>query len=41
VVFRIIADDNVRVANLRSGDIDVMHQVAPSDASSLRKEGRF
>jgi peptide/nickel transport system substrate-binding protein len=41
VVFRIIADDNVRVANLRSGDIDIMHQVAPSDASSLRKEGRF
>lgn len=41
VVFRIIADDNVRVANLRSGDIDVMHQVAPSDAASLRKEGRF
>jgi peptide/nickel transport system substrate-binding protein len=41
VVFRIIADDNVRVANLRSGDIDVMHQVAPTDATSLRKEGRF
>jgi peptide/nickel transport system substrate-binding protein len=41
IVFRIIPDDNVRVANLRSGDIDVMHQVAPSDASSLRKEGRF
>jgi len=41
VVFRIIPDDNVRVANLRSGDIDFMHQVAPSDAGSLRKEGRF
>src|SRR5207237_618749 len=25
VVFRIIPDDNVRVANLRSGDIDFMH----------------
>ena len=41
VVFRIIPDDNVRVANLRSGDVDFMHQVAPSDAGSLRKEGRF
>src|SRR5215475_10142284 len=41
VAFRIIPDDNVRLANLRSGDIDLMHQVTPSDASSLKKEGRF
>ena len=41
LVFRIIPDDNVRLANLRSGDIDVMHLVAPTDAVSLRKEGRF
>ena len=41
VVFRIIANDNVRLANLRSGDIDLMHRVAPSDAVSLQKEGRF
>jgi peptide/nickel transport system substrate-binding protein len=41
VIFRIIPNDNVRVANLRSGDIDVMHLVAPSDAVGLRKEGRF
>lgn len=41
IVFRIIADDNVRLANLRSGDIDMMHLVAPTDAASLRKEGRF
>jgi peptide/nickel transport system substrate-binding protein len=41
LVFRIIPDDNVRLANLRSGDIDVMHLVAPTDAASLRKEGRF
>ena len=41
IVFRIIPDDNVRLANLRSGDIDVMHQVAPTDSSSLKKEGRF
>ena len=41
IVFRIIADDNVRLANLRSGDIDFMHLVAPTDAASLKKEGRF
>ena len=39
IVFRIIPDDNVRLANLRSGDIDVMHMVAPTDATSLKKEG--
>jgi len=41
IVFRIIPDDNVRLANLRSGDIDIMHLVGPTDAASLRKEGRF
>lgn len=41
LVFRIIPDDNVRLANLRSGDIDLMHLVSPTDAASLRKEGRF
>src|SRR5262249_2989918 len=41
IVFRIIPNDNVRLANLRSGDIDVMHQVAPSDAVSLKKEGKL
>ena len=41
LVFRIISDDNVRLANLRSGDIDVMHLVVPTHAASLRKEGRF
>ena len=41
LVFRIIADDNVRLANLRSGDIDMMHLVGPTDAANLRKEGKF
>jgi peptide/nickel transport system substrate-binding protein len=41
LVFRIITDDNVRLANLRSGDIDFMHIVNPTHAASLRKEGRF
>jgi peptide/nickel transport system substrate-binding protein len=41
IVFRIIPDDNVRLANLRSGDVDVMHQVSPTDATALKREGRF
>src|SRR5882724_606186 len=41
IVFRIIPDDNVRLANLRSGDIDVLHMVRPSDATAIKREGRF
>ncbi len=41
IVFRIIPDDNVRLANLRSGDIDVMHQVSPTDATAIKREGRL
>ena len=41
LVFRIIPDDNVRLANLRSGDIDFMHLVRPTDATNLKKEGKF
>jgi peptide/nickel transport system substrate-binding protein len=41
LIFRIIPDDNVRLANLRSGDIDFMHLVGPTDSGSLKKEGRF
>ena len=41
LVFRIIPDDNVRLANLRSGDIDMMHLVGPTDAANLRKEGKY
>jgi peptide/nickel transport system substrate-binding protein len=41
IIFRIMPDDNVRLANLKSGDIDVMHQVSPTDATALKREGRF
>jgi peptide/nickel transport system substrate-binding protein len=41
LIFRIIPDDNVRLANLRSGDIDVMHLVGPTDAANLRKDGKY
>jgi peptide/nickel transport system substrate-binding protein len=41
IIFRIMADDNVRLANLKSGDIDVMHQVSPTDATALKREARY
>jgi peptide/nickel transport system substrate-binding protein len=41
IIFRIIPDDNVRLANLKSGDIDFMHQVSPTDATGIKREGRF
>jgi peptide/nickel transport system substrate-binding protein len=41
LIFRIIPDDNVRVANLRSGDVDIAQRLSPTDATSLRKEGKF
>jgi len=41
IIFRIIPDDNVRLANLRSGDIDVMHLVSPTDATAIKREARF
>src|SRR4029077_2112577 len=36
IVFRIIPDGNVRLANLRSGDIDIMHMVSPTDATTIK-----
>jgi len=41
LIFRIIPDDSVRLANLRSGDIDLMHLVGPTDAATLKKGGKF
>jgi peptide/nickel transport system substrate-binding protein len=41
IIFRIMPDDNVRLANLKSGDIDIMHQISPTDATALKREGKF
>ncbi|MFI5399498.1 MAG: ABC transporter substrate-binding protein [SAR324 cluster bacterium] len=38
LVFRIIPDDTVRLANLRSGDIDFAHLVPPTDVKALKQE---
>ncbi|HEY9474098.1 MAG TPA: ABC transporter substrate-binding protein [Mycobacteriales bacterium] len=35
VVFRVVADSNVRVADLRAGDVDVVDRVAPQDVEAV------
>ena len=40
LVFRIITDDNVRLANLRSGDIDFMHLVNPDPRQQPEEGGQ-
>jgi peptide/nickel transport system substrate-binding protein len=40
VVYRPIPDTTVRAANLRSGTLDVIERVNPSDVTTLRRDGR-
>ena len=39
IVFREITDDNARVANLKSGDVDIINIVPASQVKALTKEG--
>jgi peptide/nickel transport system substrate-binding protein len=41
IVYQPIVDATVRLANLRSGQLDFIERVAPSDVPNLRKDGRF
>jgi peptide/nickel transport system substrate-binding protein len=41
IVYQPIVDATVRLANLRSGQLDFIERVAPSDIPSLRSDGRF
>jgi len=41
VVYQPIVDATVRLANLRSGQLDFIERVAPSDIPSLRNDSRF
>jgi peptide/nickel transport system substrate-binding protein len=41
VIFRPIVDATVRLANLRSGQLDFIERVAPSDMASIKKEGKL
>ena len=41
IVYQPIVDSTVRLANLRSGQLDFIERVAPSDVPGLRNDGRF
>jgi len=41
VVFRPIVDATVRLANLRSGQLDFIERVAPADMAGIKKEGKL
>src|SRR5688572_23199051 len=41
IVYQPIVDATVRLANLRSGQLDFIERVAPSDVPNLRSDGRF
>jgi peptide/nickel transport system substrate-binding protein len=41
VVYQPIPDATVRLANLRSGQLDFVERLAPSDVPQLRSDGRF
>jgi peptide/nickel transport system substrate-binding protein len=41
VVYQPIVDASVRLANLRSGQLDFIERVAPSDVPGLRNDSRF
>ncbi|MGV1771812.1 ABC transporter substrate-binding protein [Agrobacterium vitis] len=36
-----IVDSTVRLANLRSGDLDMIERVAPTDAASIKSDGKL
>jgi peptide/nickel transport system substrate-binding protein len=41
VTFQPIVDATVRLANLRSGQLDFIERVAPADMASIRREGKL
>jgi peptide/nickel transport system substrate-binding protein len=41
IVYTPIVDSTVRLANLKSGQLDLIERVAPSDVSALEKDSRF
>jgi peptide/nickel transport system substrate-binding protein len=41
ITYQPIVDATVRLANLRSGQLDFIERVAPSDVPQLRNDGRF
>ncbi|HVJ55622.1 MAG TPA: ABC transporter substrate-binding protein [Aliidongia sp.] len=41
IIYRPMADGSVRIANLRSGDLDMIERILPPDFRALEKDGKF
>lgn len=41
ITFRVIPDDTVRLANLRSGDLDIIEKLPPTDAATVKALPQF
>src|SRR5262249_39186365 len=41
ITYRFVPDPSVRVANLQSGDLDIIEQVAPSDLGGIAADKRL
>ena len=41
ITFRVIPDDTVRLANLQSGDLDIIERLSPSDAATVEKSAQL
>jgi peptide/nickel transport system substrate-binding protein len=41
IIYQPIVDATVRLANLRSGQLDFIERVAPADMANIKKEGKF
>jgi peptide/nickel transport system substrate-binding protein len=41
IIYQPIVDATVRLANLRSGQLDFIERVAPADIANIKKEGKF
>jgi peptide/nickel transport system substrate-binding protein len=41
IVFKIITDGNVRLANLKSGDVNVAERLAPTDVAQIRSDANL
>lgn len=41
ITYKVIIEPNVRVSNLRSGDVDVAERIAPTDVATLEGDANF
>lgn len=41
IVYKIIPDENVRLTNLKTGDVDLLESIPPKDVKSVKDSGEF